>query len=269
MRVALFVEGSAPLGTKDHCARLWNGTLLPALGRAPVDFVVPIGKDAISRLRGFRTSTAGPGLDTKIQALARQEKLDPDLDALVIAWDLEPIDENQRRCAWDEKVGLYRSLAASPLLKGSRWAHDAQRRADALCGLRGRPPGGTNHSRVTSGSVLALCMDPMFESLLARDGRAIRRALGLHADPPDWPSGWGHTDIRDPSVALLERAIDALRRLRPRPRVRRLIRENWPNAKDEWCEYILRQLFADAPQAALLREHPIARRLAHLLPPAS
>ncbi|PCC73032.1 hypothetical protein SAMN02745121_06506 [Nannocystis exedens] len=269
MRIALFVEGSAPLGSKDHCSRLWNGTLLPALGRAPVDLVVPIGKDAISRLRGLRTSTSAPGLDAKIQALAAREKLDPGADALVIAWDLEPIDRQQRRCAWDEKLGLYRGLAESPLLQGSGWARDARRRADALERFRGRAPRGLNHSRVVPGSVLALCMEPMFEALLARDGRAVRRALGLDADPPGWPTGWGRADLRDPSAELLEPAIAALRRLRPRPPVRRHIHETWANAKDEWGEYILRQLFTDAPRAAELREHPIARRLAHLLPPAS
>ncbi|MDC0720826.1 hypothetical protein [Nannocystis bainbridge] len=269
MRIALFVEGSAPLGSKDHCARLWNGTLLPALGCAPVQFIVPIGKDAISRLRGLRTSSSAPGLDAKIQALLRNEKLDPDVDALVIAWDLEPIDRGQRRCAWDEKIDLYRKLSESPLLKGTGWARDAARRAAALERFRGLPPSGANHSRVTPGSVLALCMQPMFEALLARDGRALRRALGLTTDPEGWPSGWGRSDLRDPSAELLEPAIAALRRIRPRPPVRRQIRETWANAKDEWGEYILRQLFADPEQAAQLLAHPIARRLSHVLPRAS
>ncbi|MBZ5710956.1 ATP-binding protein [Nannocystis pusilla] len=34
----------------------------------------------------------------------------------------------------------------------------------------------------------------------------------------------------------------------------------------EWGEYLLRHLLADPQQAALLRAHAIAQRLAHLLP---
>lgn len=167
MRVALFVEGSAPVGSRDHCKRLWNDTLLPALGCAPVDIVVPIGKDAISRLRGLRTSTSAPGLDAKIVQCVAQHQLGPDSDALVIAWDLEPVDKDQRRCVWDEKLGLYRGLAASPLLQSTAWAQDATQHAAALEQRRDQPPTGISRSRVRPGSVLALCMEPMAE----RQGR--------------------------------------------------------------------------------------------------
>ncbi len=265
MRVALFVEGSAPLGSKDHCKALWNVTLLPALGRRPVDVVVPIGKDAISRMRGLRTSTSAPGLDARIDETRRTYALDPERDALVIVWDLEPIDRGRPRCAWDEKIGVYHGLASSPLLAGTAWARSAMARHAALQLLKGRAPGGQNHSAVRPGTVLGLCMDPMFEALLARDGRAIRRALGLAADPQDWPSGWGSGE-RDPSARLLAPAIDAMRRVRPRPDVRRLIRENWQNAKDEWGDYLLRKLLVEPDQAAAVRAHPIAARLRHILP---
>ncbi|MCY1058057.1 hypothetical protein [Nannocystis sp. SCPEA4] len=266
MRIALFVEGSAPVGSRDHCAKLWNGTLLPALGCAPVDFIVPIGKDAISRLRGLRTSTSAPGLDTKIREFADREGLDPQQDALVIAWDLEPIDKNRRRCAWDEKLGVYRGLEGSSLLEGTAWARNAAARADALESFRDRAPTGRSHSRVSPGTVLALCMEPMFEALLARDGRAVRRALGFDNDPPGWPSGWGRSDVRDPSTQLFAPAIAAVRNFRPRKPVLRQIREPWQNAKDEWGEYLLRHLLEDPQQAALLRAHAIAQRLIHLLP---
>jgi hypothetical protein len=267
MRVALFVEGSAPLGSKDHCRTLWNDTLLPALGRAPVDLVVPIGKDAISRLRNLRTSSSAPGLDARIATIRRAHDLDPERDALVIAWDLEPIDPDRERCAWDEKVGLYDGIAASPLLASTAWAADAARRARALRAIQGRPASRQNASKVVPGSVLALCMDPLFEALLARDGRAVRRALGLDTDPPDWPTGWSATE-RDPSTRLLGRAIAAMRQLRPRPPIRRHIRENWQNAKDEWGDYLLRKLLAEPTQAAAIHAHPIAARLRHILPPA-
>lgn len=271
MRIALFVEGSVPHGSRDHCARLWNERLLPALERAPVDHVIPFSKGAISRMLGRSRSPAGSSLDGRILDVRNQYGLNPSRDAIVIAWDLEPIDPLQTRCAWREKVELYEALAASTLLRehADAWACSAAQRAAALRVLAGRPPRGVNHSRVTPGSVLGLCMEPMFEALLTRDGRAIRRALGLAEDPPGWPTGWGPGE-RDPSRRLLGPAIAAIRRLRPKPEVcRRTIREPWDNAKDEWGEYLLRHLLADPKEAANIREHAIARRLAYLLPPRS
>lgn len=269
MRVALFVEGSVPHGPRDHCARLWNDTLLPALGRAPVACIVPIGKDAISRLLGLRTSSAAPGLDARVQDTAARHGLDPERDALVIAWDLEPVDRGQRRCAWDEKLGVYRGLAGSPLpaLQHTRWARSAAENAAALERRRGLEPAGISHSTLRPGAVLAVCMEPMFEGLIAQDGRAVRRAMGLDRDPPGWPATRRWPDDRDPSTNLLAAAVDAMRELRPHAAVRKLIRAIYDEAKDEWCEYLLRRLLEDPQQAASIRAHPIARRIAHILPP--
>lgn len=266
MRIALFVEGSPPAGSKtDHCKALWNVTLLPALGCRPADIIVPFGKDAIARMCGLRTSTSAPGLDTKIAATRKEHQLDPERDAIVVAWDIEPIDPGQRRCAWDEKRDIYRGIASSPLLQDTAWARDAAARHALLQSRKDQPPTGQSHAKLRPGAVLGLCMEPMFEALLARDGRAIRRALGLASDPPDWPTGWG-TFERDPSKRLLARAIDSMRRLRPRPEVRRTIRENWQNAKDEWGDYLLRKLLADPVQSTAIREHPISARLRHIMP---
>ncbi len=269
MKIALFVEGSAPHGPKDHCAQLWNGTLLPALTRAPVAHVIPIGKDAITRLLGLRASSSAAGLDARIVDEIRRSGLDPERDAIVIAWDLEPVDEGQSRCAWREKHGVYHGLADTPLvqLRGTAWARDARRRANELWKLRDQPPSGISRSTVGPGTVLAICMEPMFEGLLVRDGRFIRRAMGLDADPPGWPAAkrWRDRE-RDPS-ATLEAAVDAMRELRPRAEVRRQLRNIYTEAKDEWCDYLLRKLLVDSEQAAAIREHAIARRLAHVLPP--
>lgn len=268
MRVALFVEGSAPVGAKDQCARLWNNTLLPALGRTPVDIVIPIGKDAITNMLGLRGSSSAPGLDARICAARKAHDLDPQRDALIIAWDLEPVDKGQRRCGWDEKISVYRGIAESPLplLQGTAWSASAARAAARLADLKGVLPTATSYRKVTAGSVLGLCMEPMFEALFARDGRAVRRALDLKQDPPGWPSGWG-SEERDPSGKLMGPAIAAIRRMRPRHEVRRILRDTWDNAKDEWSEYILKKLLADPSQADAILDHAISRRLRHILPP--
>lgn len=270
MKVALFVEGSVPHGPKDHCAALWNRTLLPALGRAEVDLVVPIGKDAITRLLGLRASTSVAGLDERIAQMVRRALLDPSRDALVIAWDLEPVDRDQTRCAWREKLGVYRGLERSPLpeLAGTAWARCAAEKAAALELRRGLPAEGLHHSAVRPGAVVGLCMEPMFEGLLTRDGRALRSVMELDQEPRAWPAAkrWG-ADERDPS-GTLEQAIDAMRELRPRAKIRRILRSIYSEAKDEWCDYLLRGLLADPEQAAAIRAHPIATRLTNVLPPA-
>lgn len=272
MRVALFVEGSAPHGPKDHCTRLWNDTLLPALGLAPVSHIVPIGKDAITRLLGLRASSSARALDDRINETIKIYGLDDEKDALIVAWDLEPVDKGQTRCAWREKLGLYRGLADSKqlLLCGTAWARDAASRAAALEGLKGQPPDGASRSRLVPGSVLGVCMEPMFEGLLAHDGRAIRQAMGLESDPPRWPPNkrW-NSDERDPSTNLLAASVDAMRDLRPPAKIRRIIRAIYDEAKDEWCEYLLRKLFEDPGQAAIIRSHPIARRLLGVMPPSN
>ncbi len=188
MRIALFVEGSAPVGSKDHCDRLWNTTLLPALGRTPVDIIVPIGKNAITNMLGLPGSSSAPGLDTLICQRQIRHDLDPARDALIIAWDLEPIDKGKARCALDELISVYTKLADSLLLQCPAWSISAAKCAKRLEPRKGqKPPTELNNSRVEPGSVLAVCMEPMFEGLYTRDGRAIRRALDLSQDPPGWP----------------------------------------------------------------------------------
>lgn len=267
MKIALFVEGSAPVGSKDQCARLWNTTLLPALGRTPVDVVVPIGKDAITNMLGLPGSSSAPGLDARICDARRTHNLDPDRDALIVAWDLEPVDKDQRRCAWDEKISVYQGIANSPLslLRDTAWAACAAKAATQLENLRDVPPTGRSQRTVKAGAVLAVCMEPMFEALFTRDGRAVRRALDLKHDPPGWPTGWG-VEARDPSARLMEPAIAAIRRIRPAHQVRRIIRDTWGNAKDEWSEYIIRKLLADEAQREAILEHAISRRLKNILP---
>lgn len=275
MRIAMFVEGSAPLGSKDHCARLWNTTLFPALGCAAVDLVIPIGKDAITNMLGLHGSSSAPALDALICQRRTRHGLDPDRDALIIAWDLEPIDEGRTRCALDELIDVYRALGCSTLLQDTAWSRSAANQVTRLEPRRGmRPPTGLNHARVVPGSVVAVCMNPMFDVLLTRDGKALRRTLDLAQDPPGWPTGWGWPtgtklsgEQRDPSGKLMAPAITAVRRIRPKHKVRRQIRETWENAKDEWSEYFLRKLLADPAQAEHIIDHPILRRLKAILPP--
>ena len=65
---------------------------------------------------------------------------------------------------------------------------------------------------------------------------------------------------------LLAAAVDAMREIRPKAEVRKKIHAIYDDAKDEWCEYLLRRLLADPEHAAVIRSRPIARRLAHILP---
>jgi len=189
----------------------------------------------------------------------------------VVAWDLEPVDKGHLRCAWREKLGLYRGLAGSPLklLQNTAWARSAAAQAAELERLADKQPARVSRSTARPGTVLCVCMEPMFEGLLAHDGRAIRLAMGLQSDPPGWPGPrrWSSKE-RDPSRNLLAAAVDAMHEIKPRPAIRRKIPAIFQEAKDEWGEFLLRQLLTDPEQAAIIRSHPIAQRLAHILPPA-
>jgi hypothetical protein len=110
-------------------------------------------------------------------------------------------------------------------------------------------------------------MEPMFEGLFVRDGRSVRRAMGLDREPPGWPAAKQWSDRERSPSRTPEEAIDAMRELRPKPPIRRVVHSIYKEGKDEWCDYLLRRLLADPTQAAEICAHPIARRLAHLLPP--
>ena len=264
LRVALLVEGSLspspPRGARP-LERIWNEHIADALGVARFEPIIPISKKHLVAMDTTKPKMSGAAerLDQLIvRVRARQE-----FDAAVVAWDLVPAWNSEGTyCRWDETVRLYRMLATSTVLP-EPWVAEARRRRQELSS-RATPGARPGTPQLRRHMILALCMEPMFEGLLVQDQRAVRRILGLmgQTSPRGWPaSGWGSPALRHPDSELLVPAIAALKRLRPRVDVTKVVPGDFRTNKDGWGEYFLRHLLDDDGARPQVLDHPICRRL--------
>jgi hypothetical protein len=106
-------------------------------------------------------------------------------------------------------------------------------------------------------------MDSMFEEILVESESGLKRALEIQGRPHGWPR-WRAT--ANPDRDLLAPAVRAIS---PRAAVRRRVRGDLRTRKDEWGEYVLRQLASDPTEQDRLGRHPFVVRLRELMPPAS
>ncbi len=267
LRVALFVEGSEhpPLKRekRDPLARLWNETLVAALGIPEFHRVYPISKLHLVTMNPElpRPVGAGESFDRMLVRRLNRERF----DAAVVAWDLvPPWDPGREYCRCNETLSFYRLLARSSVLP-DLWLGKARER---LAELENRTKPGERSAPpiVEPGIILCVCMEPMFESLLAQDERAVKRALGIATTPGDWPtSGWGDPRERQPDQRVLGRAILSIKRVRPKPQCIRHIAGDMKTNKDEWDDYILRRIQEQDRGRGLIVNHPIGIRLTELL----
>lgn len=194
------------------------------------------------------------------QLIARCMASEP-FDAAIVAWDLVPAwNPAERPCRWQETVTFYEMLASSEDLPKA-WVAYAETRRDELRG-RQRPGARAAAPRLTAGACLALCMDPMFEDVLVQNESAVKRALDVTGGLAGWPK-WRQS--RNPDTDVIAAAVAALP---GRAAVRRRVRGDYRTRKDEWGEYLLRQLGKDPTARLLLKEHPLVARLAELMPAA-
>jgi hypothetical protein len=207
-------------------------------------------------------SGAGERLD---QLMARVLHRSP-FDAAVIAWDLVPAwNPTGEYCRWQETLDFYRYLSLSDGLP-EPWR---QRAGDRLAELesRGEPAARMQPPRLARHTILALCMEPMFEGLLVQDEAAIKRALGLAGNIPGWPrQGWGDTKELRPDQRLLQPAVLAARSMKPQPKAIAGVRGSWITNKDGWGELLLQRLLLDTEASPRVLAHPLCRRLAEIGP---
>jgi hypothetical protein len=259
LRVALFVEGSAsppPPRGLPALARIWAEHLCGLAGVAGFSVVVPISKKHIVAMdpSNPKMSGAAEPLD---QLIARRIRSDG-FDAAVVAWDLVPAwSPSEAGCRWTETLDFYGLLAQSGDLP-SAWVSYAEARFNELGG-RQEPGARSSMPTLERGACVALCMDPMFEHLLVGNERAVKRALGITGRLDGWPR-WSNS--ANPDKRLLAPAIAALPRRSP---VRRRIRGDFRTHKDEWGEYLLRQMLADDDLARALSNHPWPARLREIM----
>ncbi len=264
LRVALFVEGSkSPPGKRDPLAKLWNETLVSALGIAGFHRVYPISKKHLVAMNPELPRPVGAG-ESFDRMLIRHLNSEP-FDAAVVAWDLvPPWDPEREYCRWNEILDFYGLLARSHVLP-DEWLQKAQGR---LADLQNRPV--PRHRlgppSLERGMILCVWMEPMFESLLVQDERAVKRALGVTTTPEGWPtSGWGDPRERQPDQRVLGRAILSIKRTKPKLQCVRQIPGDMRTNKNEWGEYILRKMLEDNRGRSIILNHPICVRLTELL----
>ena len=267
LRLVLFAEGSeSPPSSRSRqvLARIWNERLAVALELPLFERVFPISKTHLVAMDPTNPPMSGAG-ERLDQLIARMLKQTP-FDAALVAWDLcPPWNPEGEYCRWTETVDLYRFLAESDCLP-DLWRRRAQLRYQELNG-RPKPSERSAPPIVEPGSILPLCMEPMFESLLVQDEGAVRRAMGVEGTSvKGWPKrGWGDAGVRRPDQDLLAPAVRALLNIRPKRDVLRLVRGDMKTHKSEWGELLLRRMIDDARARHLITEHPIARRLSELL----
>jgi hypothetical protein len=264
-KAALFVEGefTPKPRTPDPLGTIWQRHLVTSLGLIEIDRIVPINKKnlvAMDKAMMRKLSGAGMmGLDRRIAVELERA----DFDVAVIAWDLKPAwDPSAKTCRWNEVLNLYRGLSESKALPDEPWRRWARDRYHELRGrknvLRKRPT-----PSLETGAVLAVCMEPTFESLLVVCEKTIRRALGVkNGGRVKWPT-WD--EYRERPEDLLQLAIEAAERIRPKPEAIKHVRGDMKNAKNEWGEYLLRHMIQDEHCLEEIRQHPTAARLVDLL----
>ena len=261
LRVALFVEGShsPPVaGGAGTLSSIWNDALAAALGIAPFEPVVPISKKHLIAMDPSAPAMSGAS-ERLDELMARMLPRTP-FDAAVVAWDLVPAwNPGARLCRREEVLALYEALAESRAL-AEPWRQGAQAR---LRHLGDRVEQRSAVSRLGLGTVVALCMEPMFEGLLVQSEQAVRRALDIEGKPRprDWPTaGWGADSTR-PDTELLGPAIRSVRAMRPKPRVVKVVPGDMRTNKDGWGEYLLRRLLGDPQSRQEVLDHPVGVRL--------
>lgn len=272
LRIALFVEGSSSppqVRGKPALNRIWNDDLASELNLHPFDSIIPISKKHLVAMdpRSPRMSGSEEPLDylmaRKLEIAARLNQAP--FDVAVVAWDLVPAwNPEGEYCRWTETLDMYRFLADSQVLPDV-WKNHARRKWQELA-ARHQPSDRVRLPPLEQGMVLAVCMEPMFESLLVQDEGAVKRALHVSETPRGWPrQGWGDPCERHPDAKILGPVIAAIKGVQPKLRCVRQIRGDVRTNKDGWGEYILRQLFLDTEARTHILRHPLPVRLVELL----
>ncbi len=263
VRTALFVEGSTGIlqpRLKSAFQEIWNRHIAASVGFQEFQIIEPISKKT---LIAMYPETPVSGRDIPLDSRIAKTLSEKPFDIAVIAWDLmPPWDPTAKKCRWEETLKLYNGLRASKKLP-KVWRDRAEARYQELT-HRQFPSDRRSLQPFASGEVYAVCMEPMFESLLILCERSVRTILGY---PPnsrgtDWPR-WEKSALS--ADKLLDSAIKAARQAKSKAVALKHINGGMHNAKNEWGEYFLREMLSDEVCRAKIEQHPLFRRLSELL----
>jgi len=269
-KVILCVEGepSPRIRLGEPLDLIWREHLVKTLDLVEIDRIRPISKKNILRMDPTaRMSGSGAiAIDEMIAAdIEKAKAAKTDVDAFVIAWDLQPPwDPKVAACRSDEVLSFYYGLANSNALPDDPWRIIAARRHHELSIRRQNPGAPAPRPRLVRGAIHAMCMEHTFESLLMVCETRIREILGVASlNVLDWPA-WDQSARRPEDI--LQLAIKATRKLaKQRSRVARVIPGDMTTAKNDWGEYFLRKMIEDPDCLERLRDHPISRRMKAIL----
>jgi hypothetical protein len=260
LRVVLFVEGTSGPALEG----LWGNEIAQLLSIPSFERVVGFSKHNMVAMSNaniglkHKTSTISVGLDVLI---ARELTVKP-FDCAVVAWDLVPSWDSgtdASACRWKDTLLLYEGLSRSERLP-VEWRMRAEQRFKEL-NARDIPSRRLAISRPAPFAVLGICMEPEFEGMLM-DEAGVKAILGLKGKVRGWPNTWERQQDPRPSETL-SKAIEAARKVQPKPMVFRKIRLPLREAKHEWGRLLIKESagrFRDK-----LLNHPISKRLLLLL----
>jgi len=118
-------------------------------------------------------------------------------------------------------------------------------------------------ARLERHATLAVWMKPDFEGILAHES-AVRFALGLRGQSiAGWPRAWTEVGPRRMD-AVLDQAIEAARRHRPRPPIFRSCGLPFRSAKHTWASLLIAH--GGDQMAQHMRSHSLGARLREILP---
>ncbi len=202
-----------------------------------------------------RTTAIAEPLDALLERLRSAHRI----DCFVVAWDLiPPWDREAAMCRWTETLALYEGLSVSDSLDQRFRDFAANRFAEMS--RRSRPSARPSPAELMVGSVVAVCMEPLFESAFM-DERAMRKSLGvLGRRMKGWPSsGWERNNAR--ASEIIGAAVDAARGAAPTAPLFRKIRQGYETLKTEWGIHFIESRAFD------IKHHPFGKRLAEIRKP--
>ena len=269
LRIALFVEGAVtppPVRGESPLIQIWNEHLCGVLDVPKFEVIVPISKKNLVAMDPAQPKMSGSG-ESLDELIARKLKT-IQFDAVVVAWDLVPAwNPDDDFCRWQETLDLYRFLAESQSIDLPQiWK---RRAAERLTELRSRssPSDRPRLPKLKSGGVLALCMEPMFETILVGDEQAARNAFGLRSIPNNWPSAaWKSPNVQKPDAEILVPTINAVRNVRPKLKCVKQVPGDFRTNKDGWGEYLLKQLLVNQKSRSRILATNLIERLSEIVP---
>ena len=157
---------------------IWQRHLVSSLRLIDIHHVVGISKkNLVAMDKSMANKMSGAGVVPLDLMMARELKKE-DFGVAVVAWDLQPPWAPDATCRWEEVRSLYRGLSRAEALPENPWRRWARNRFRELSG-RKKGQAMPDPPVLEVGAVLAVCMEPTFESLLIVCEQTIRRTLGV------------------------------------------------------------------------------------------